>query len=54
MDVIVNNTIKSVTEVLKEEELIEVLENKTETIYKSNVVETQKLNNISKLPVTGY
>ena len=54
VDVIVNNTIKSVTEVLKEEELIEVLENKTETIYKSNVVETQKLNNISKLPVTGY
>ncbi|MDO5151496.1 MAG: SpaA isopeptide-forming pilin-related protein [Oscillospiraceae bacterium] len=51
MDVVVNNTINSVTEVSKDAEVIEVIENKTEKVYKSDITQS---NVIKKLPVTGY
>lgn len=55
VDVIVNNTIKTVNEVSKETETIEVIENKAENVYKNNLSQTQLVNNtIKKLPVTGY
>ncbi len=55
VDVVVNNTIKTVNEVSKESEIIEVIENKTENIYKNKITENNVVNNkIKKLPVTGY
>lgn len=55
VEVVVNNTIKTVNEVSKEEEIIEVIENKSENVYKNEIAQTQVINNkIKKLPVTGY
>ncbi len=55
IEVIVNNTLKTVNEVTKETETIEIVENKTDSIYKTNATETKLTSsNIKKLPVTGY
>lgn len=55
IDVLVNNTVKSVTEVTKDTSTIEVVENVSENIYESNVSQTQVVSNtVKKLPVTGY
>lgn len=54
-EVVVNNTVKEVTEVDKIFENVEVIPNYTETVYnvdKTTTVISQ--NNIKKLPVTGY
>lgn len=54
-DVVVNNTVKTVSEVSKETQSIEVVENKEEKVYKNQVNQTQVVNNkVKKLPVTGY
>lgn len=53
--VTVNNTLKNVTEVDKQFELVEVMPTYTETVYnveKSTTVE--KSNEVKRLPVTGY
>lgn len=55
VDVVVNNTIKTVNEVSKESQMIEVVETKTENVYKNQVNQSQVVNNnVKKLPVTGY
>lgn len=55
VDVVVNNTIKSVNEISKETETIEVIENKSEKSYKNQANQIQVVNNkVKKLPVTGY
>lgn len=54
IDIIVNNTIKTINEVSKETETIEVIENKTENVYKNDITQSQVVNSkITKLPVTG-
>lgn len=55
VEVVVNNTVKTTNEVVKDTETIEVIENKTENVYKNENTQTQVVNNkIKKLPVTGY
>lgn len=55
VDVVVNNTIKTVNEVSKDTEIIEVIENKSENVYKNEITQSKVINNkIDKLPVTGY
>lgn len=55
IEVIVNNTLKTINEVSKDKETIEIVENKTENKYKTNATETKLTSsNTKKLPITGY
>ncbi len=55
VEVIVNNTLKSVSEISNNVDIIEVTQNSTETLYNVDKETTYLKNNeVKKLPVTGY
>lgn len=55
VEVIVNNTLKSVSEITNNVDIIEVTQNSTETSYNVDKETTYlKNNSVKKLPVTGY
>ena len=55
VEVIVNNTLKSVSEISNNVDIIEVTQNSTETSYNVDKETTYLKNNeVKKLPITGY